>query len=445
MNTDISIVDDNNQYMPSWHAFLPKKYKHDPEIIFVYDIFNSYVSGDEKFANIEVRFYKQIVDKYFRDASFSEKTHFLFFYYTLGGFIEKNTETRKSKAGNIITEEVSYAQKIGELVKREFEKGKLTAKTCSRIFKRFSCEKFDIRFTKFLLEPYVLTSLIDCTDPENKNYLTDDAIYRLYNEFDRFVEYNTSNKGSQRELKPTVEKFVEYLTRRTFVGVNDDNRLIAKMLLQYTNSQISFARALHIDNERKELNTPNSILPYHFTGTATYGKRSYSYELLDSDDPTNFILGKMCDCCSHLEGTGFGIMHASIVRPDMQNLVIRDKFGTIIAKSTLYVNQEERYALFNTVEVKESRDVDNYEQLYYVYMKAVKEFAKAYNDVYVDKKLKRINVGLEQNDLLDWIEAFSPIVSGDDLLLGIDFSRYNLNKRPYVPESSTYQCELWHD
>ena len=192
MNTDVVNIDGNNECVPLWHAFLPKKYRHDSEVIFVYDAINSYVSGNDKFNNIDVKFYKQIVDKYFRDATIKEKQNYLFFYYTLGGFIEKSSETRKTKSGNIVTEGVNYSQKIGELVKREFEQGKLTPQICSRIFKKFNCEKLNIRFTKFLLEPNVLSSLIDCTDPESENYLTDDIIYRLYNEFDRFVEYNTS-------------------------------------------------------------------------------------------------------------------------------------------------------------------------------------------------------------------------------------------------------------
>ena len=50
----------------------------------------------------------------------------------------------------------------------------------------------------------------------------------------------------------------------------------------------------------------------------------FTYEFLSKYDPRNFTLGKYCSCCAHLEGVGYGIMRASILHPDCQNLVIKN-------------------------------------------------------------------------------------------------------------------------
>ena len=43
-------------------------------------------------------------------------------------------------------------------------------------------------------------------------------------------------------------------------------------------------------------------------------------------------------------------MRASIIHPDVQNLVIKTKNDEIVAKATLYVNREQGYGVVNTIE-----------------------------------------------------------------------------------------------
>jgi hypothetical protein len=70
-------------------------------------------------------------------------------------------------------------------------------------------------------------------------------------------------------------------------------------------------------------------------------EREFEYEWLSKNDVDNAILGLYCNCCAHLAkfNTTFGkrIAEHSISEGDIQNLVVRNKKGTIIAKATLYV------------------------------------------------------------------------------------------------------------
>ena len=84
--------------------------------------------------------------------------------------------------------------------------------------------------------------------------------------------------------------------------------------------------------------------------------KKFTYEFLSKQDALNYVLGKYCSCCSHLEGVGYSVMRASILHPDCQNLIIRNDKGQVVAKSTLYINRKERYGVFNNIEINELID-----------------------------------------------------------------------------------------
>ena len=76
-------------------------------------------------------------------------------------------------------------------------------------------------------------------------------------------------------------------------------------------------------------------------------------------------------------------------------MVIKDKNGKIIAKSTLYVNRKQGYGVFNKVKISSS--IKNPKELEYIYIKykeTVEKFAETYNEKYPQRKLKQINVGM---------------------------------------------------
>lgn len=136
---------------------------------------------------------------------------------------------------------------------------------------------------------------------------------------------------------------------------------------------------------------------------ADIASKQFKYEWLKKSDPMNFVLGKLCKCCSHLEGMGYGITRASIIHPSIQTMVIRDAKNQIVAKSTLFVNEKEQYAVFNNVEVNTDLNSTDFKFIYDKYMKGVEKFAETYNKNNPNNQLKIITVGLSNNDLISYL------------------------------------------
>ena len=80
--------------------------------------------------------------------------------------------------------------------------------------------------------------------------------------------------------------------------------------------------------------------------------REFSYEWLAKDDVNNAVLGLYCNCCANLAkwNTTYGkkLAEHTMYENDLQNLVVRDKSGSIIAKGTLYINyiEEQKFRLW---------------------------------------------------------------------------------------------------
>ena len=179
-------------------------------------------------------------------------------------------------------------------------------------------------------------------------------------------------------------------------------------------------------------------------GTLTnIASNEFSFEWLQKNDPENFILGKHCSCCAHLEGVGYGIMRASIVHPDIQNLVIRNKKGDIVAKSTLYINKFGRYGVCNNVEVAQGISYGDLEQIYQKFVLGIREFVKIYNKEHPLLKLKQVNVGMGNNDLVHHIQHYRK----EALLLknAIDYAKYGNNSYSHGGDSGKRQFVVWSD
>jgi len=171
-------------------------------------------------------------------------------------------------------------------------------------------------------------------------------------------------------------------------------------------------------------------------------KGEFTYEWLEKNDPKNLTLGLYCDCCAHIAGFGDGVAIASVIHPDVQNLVINDKNGNPIAKSTIYVNREQGYAVFNNVEVALNYK-SHYEEIYEEYIRGVEAFVKAYNERFKDKPLKKVNVGMGNNDLEEQIKKG---LKPSEILEGINFKKYSRNNSKYENDwLKNGQYALWED
>ena len=167
-----------------------------------------------------------------------------------------------------------------------------------------------------------------------------------------------------------------------------------------------------------------------------YKKRFY-YEWLSKRDAHNPIIGLYCDCCATIENADYGkdISRATIVAPDVQNLVVRNLKDEIIAKAAVYVNSELGYAVINNFELnrgyrqtqtkdplggrysadakeqeaktpKERKEEENRELIFESFMKGIKDFVKRYNELHPENPIKQVNVGTGYSKLKKQVERF---------------------------------------
>lgn len=284
-------------------------------------------------------------------------------------------------------------------------------------------------------------------------------IARVYNSFDQIKEYGRSNRGSQHYREVTIDMCEEYLAKINFDRVNKENEDIEKEISKYTRDQETFDMASAIRKEYLELKK-NGIVKDHIldgelkelrkiiiedidetTQNLNYAIEDlFTYEFLSKYDPRNFVLGKYCSCCSHLEGLGIGIVKATILNPNCQNLVINNERGEIIAKSTMYINKEQGYIVFNNVEINDGVvDKEGKNLIYKKYMKAIEDFVKKYNEENKEYPVRQVNVGMSRNALSRQLEKNHRY--SKEILRGIDFSFYE----GYKGDWEDKQIVLWQD
>lgn len=394
-----------------------------------FNILNMIGKNNKEFA----RLYKKLsLDIYFVNNLLGQNNKEIYdlfkFAYNLGAFNDNQIER----------------QKACEYISNLFDKGFLDIYNVHDILGKIKINGYNKEWAEFLMDKNNVSLLF--SNSEKFEYIS-----RTYNEFTNIKEFCRSNKGAQHYNRITISACDTYFKSIKFEGVSDLTQDIANMLSKFTRNQSLFdsAKAIReeyvelreqgkvddhllkeplfeeIDKERKYIiqNTNESV-----SALSEVANDKFTYEFLSKYDVANFVLGKYCDCCSHLEASGYSVMRASIIHPDCQNLIIRDKNGEIIAKSTLYINREEGYGLFNNVEIAERISDEDKTLIYKKYIKAVNAFVGKYNHENPALPLKQINVGVHVNDLMVELEKYTQ--ESKTLLKGLDFSLYgNLSSR----------------
>lgn len=251
---------------------------------------------------------------------------------------------------------------------------------------------------------------------------------------------HTTNKGSHRTLKPTLEKFVNYFSIDKFNGIMDDRDMdIAIEIGKFFDDNSTFEKAKKVFNDFKEKRIPNSLIsedlrvePYEritlskkrFLANSMESKKilkELHYEFLKKDDPLNLTIGKYCSsCCGHIEGLGEGICFASVLDPLTQT-IIANSFNEIFSKATFSINKETESMVINSIQVNSSLAIGNGEKIVSKYMDAIKLFVSDYNKLN-DNKINRVYLGINKSLLLDYFNGeengFSP---------SLDYSKYGID------------------
>ena len=347
------------------------------------------------------------------------------------GALEEDKITRQ-KAATFISEKI-FEEKLPNGNSNEF---RIIEDDIHRIFNfPYIREEFDQEFAIFFLENYQ-----ELLKEERKK---SGFIQRIYLNFKQISKTCTSNKGSQRKLKVTIKKCENYLSNNKFDDVTEENKELMKLISEWFDENTTWLNAKKIYQE--SLTAPRNIFtkvikndeenmiydrdPNHDLKEPI--NPNFSYHWLPKQDYDNLILGKYCNCCAHVEGVGSGIMRASMILDNCQNLVIRNDLGEIIAKSTLYVNKEQGYAVFNNVESSLNyRDEKSIEKIYFAFLRGTEAFIKAYNANNPEAPITTISIGSTRNTISKLLttENNHPEIP---IQKSLDFDNYALTNYKY--------------
>lgn len=311
----------------------------------------------------------------------------------------------KQKSSTFITEKI-FAEKLPNGENNSY---RIVGDDIHRVFDFTSIRAdFDLEFVNFFIENY--KELIE------EERTKAGFIQRVYTNFRRISETTTSDRGHQRKLKVTIKKCRDFLNTMKFDEVEDDEKEFASLIGEWFDENKIWIRAKEIAKEA--VFAPRNIFTevnYDDEGKISYDynpehdlkeeiRPDFSYEWLPKQDYDNYILGKYCSCCAHLDGAGAGIMRASIILDNCQNLVIRNAKGRIIAKSTLYVNKNEGYAVFNNVEASlNQRSKEDCMNIYNAFLRGAGAFLETYNKNH-ETPIQEMLIGAKRNIILNYFD-----------------------------------------
>lgn len=370
----------------------------------------------------------------------------------------------------VFSHDDKISQRATEFLREKMGRGQLPLEKIDAIFKNVELKVFDKDFANFFMNKDNFKSIL------HGEFLGLDSVAKIYENFEeassKFITAHSS--GIPRKLAPTPEMFLKYMSEKRFSGITDETRDVAYKLAQYTEfTQNNFENALHILNKFKEQNAPKNILGFHLKEEISndrvreYDKKMekykddavngmvdmlekmsiekrksdpvFEYDWLEKDDLNVFVLGLDCSCCAHVEGVGKGLMAASILHNDMQNLVVK-KDGRIVAKATLMLNREMGEAVFNTFSASFGATFW-YTEIYDKLVEGAGAFAFAYNQQNSHNPLQKINVGLSFNTLEDVVKERTE--KSDKIISGIDFSQFNAPNVEYNGNWKSAQYVIW--
>ena len=296
--------------------------------------------------------------------------------------------------------------------------------------------ELDYEFIEFFIDNYKELIKIEKTNSG--------TISRIYNNFREISNTSSSHRGNQKHLKVTIDKCLDYFSLKKFYGVSISNMELAKFLQKYYSESDTLMIAEKIIEESK--NAPRNIFTKDNNPCNDLKEKindDYSFEWLPKQDWNNLILGKYCNCCAHIKGAGQGIMRASMILDNCQNLVVRDNVGNIISKATLYVNKDEGYAVFNTVETSLAhRSNDELLKIYKAILRGTKSFLKTYNKNNIKNPIKTISVGTNRNSIIEYLDKAHISIEEKE---AINFGNYSLKSNGYSGDWKGKQKLLLRD
>lgn len=267
-----------------------------------------------------------------------------------------------------------------------------------------------------------------------------------------FDEIKTSRESLNEEGKLVKLSWEEALIKcyidNAYIGINDETKDIARVFKGKNLPQSTFDAAKKLREEARENGVPEHVLGAEIreetileaverirsaTGEELgdiksiieelYSKK-FTYEWLSKNDPRNSIMGVYCSCCGTITSGRYArnVAIASVVAADVQNIVVRNSSGEIIAKGTMYLDREHGYGVINDFEVNEAYRTDEIgntgryydvganaedrNQIFAAFQRGITAFAAEYDRQNPYAPLRQVNVGMGYNRLKSNVEEY---------------------------------------
>ena len=375
-----------------------------------------------------------------------EKESYYKFMYALGCF---SKEKMLDKHGR--ETEVPFAQKATGVFSTIINSGLIRIGEFHKFFANISLDtKPNQEFLKFISQPGDKKKLqnLELLLRLDKTY--QGIFVKVMENFDRVKSFRTNiDKNGKIITRSWEEAFKKFYIFEKYKGITPENRDIADVYGEKGLSQEVVDEEIELRKIAKERGVSEHILGKPLcektilesieeirkqigsilTETTVlmdelYAKR-FTYEMLSKYDPRNGILGIYASCCATIKTCGYGeeIARSSIIENDVQNIVVKDSKGEIIAKGTMYVNAQQGYGVINDFEINKKYkdhelDIGKYcvadddpeelerDAIFDAFMRGIHAFIKEYDKQHPDNPIEQINVGMGYNRLKAQCERY---------------------------------------
>lgn len=384
----------------------------------------------------------------YASLTMEEKFDYYKFMLALGCFSKDKVLDKNGKETQVL-----LAQKATSAFSQILKSGMLKVGDFHGLFDSLSLEtKPNQDFLKFISQVGDKKKFSNLELLLNLNKSHPGMFVKVMTNFDRAKTFRTT---LNEQGKPTTlsweDAFKKFYASEKYVGVTSETQDIAEVFGGKGLQQSVFEKGVALRQKAKAkgvgehiLGKPlremtilesieqiksetESILTDSKTLLDELYAKQFTFEMLSKHDPRNAIMGLYTSCCGTITSSYYGrrIAEASVTAEDVQNLVVSDSKGEIIAKGTMYVNSQQGYAVFNDFELNQKyREYENDSGRYAVstdaqkhkeherdlifdaIMRGTKAFVKEWDAQHPDNPIQQVNVGMGYNRLKAQCERF---------------------------------------
>ena len=406
--------------------------------------------GESFFEGKDFRFFRNEIPELndmLKNYTDEEQSALYKFANALGCFSNKKMFDNQGKETEII-----LGQKATSFFSRILKTDQMHIGVYEELFKNLPANvEPNPEFLKFIFEQdgRKMYPNLDMILGLNKQY--PDLFANVLMNFDAVKNRRNSLDENGKPIRvPWAEALKSFNYYERYENVSPEDEDIAELFAKLGLSKGLYDLAVRFRNDGIRLNIPEHILEQpleennildeieqikHSTEQELINSRQlieqvydkqFTYEWLNKRDPRNSILGIFCDCCATISSAFYGqnIAIASVREPDIQNLIIKDAYGKIVAKGTLYVDKQNGFGVINTFEVNSKyrhnmekgksnskiKEEQEREKIFEAFQRGVKDFVEVYNKKNPEQPIKQVNVGIKNNKLCRQIERLKEAI-----------------------------------